>query len=103
MTNERQASWYIEDTETGGELEGAELLGAVIHYNPICHSTKGLELLVMNFGLAAWQILVELRDFTGYAVCRLNWQERGGGMRLMSTRTHADAPESQWMRVGRLQ
>jgi hypothetical protein len=57
----------IEDTETGGELEDGELLGAVIHYNPICHSTKRLELLVTNFALEEWQILVELRDGTGYA------------------------------------
>ena len=57
----------IEDTETGGELEDAELLGVVIHYNPICHSTKRLELLVTNFELEEWQILVKLRDGTGYA------------------------------------
>jgi len=57
----------IEDTETGGELEDDELLGAVIHYNPICHSTKRLELLVTNFALEEWQILVKLRDGTGYA------------------------------------
>jgi hypothetical protein len=57
----------IEDTETGGELEDGELLGAVIHYNPICHSTKRLELLVTSFGVEEWQILVELRDGTGYA------------------------------------
>ena len=57
----------IDDTETGGELEDDELLGAVIHYNPICHSTKRLELLVTNFGLEEWQILVEMRDAAGYA------------------------------------
>jgi hypothetical protein len=57
----------IEHTETGGELEDDELLGAVIHYNPICHSTKRLELLVTNFELEDWQILVKLRDSTGYA------------------------------------
>jgi hypothetical protein len=28
----------IEDTETRGELEDGELLGAVIYYNPTCHS-----------------------------------------------------------------
>ena len=69
----------IEDTETGGELEDGELLGAVIHYNPICHSTKRLELLVTNFALEEWQILVELRDGTGYA----GWRgERGCTKRL---------------------
>jgi hypothetical protein len=62
----------IEDTETGGELEDDELLGAVIHYNPICHSTKRLELLVTNFALEEWQILVELRDGTGYAGWKYN-------------------------------
>jgi hypothetical protein len=65
----------IEDTETGGELEDGELLGAVIHYNPICHSTKRLELLVTNFALEEWQILVELRDGTGYA----GWKYRKEG------------------------
>jgi hypothetical protein len=57
----------IEDTETGGELEDDELLGAVIHYNPICYSSKRLELLVANFELEEWQILVKMRDDTGYA------------------------------------
>jgi hypothetical protein len=57
----------IEDSETGGELEDDELLGAVMHYNPICYSTKRLELLVTNFALEEWQILVKLRDGTGYA------------------------------------
>jgi hypothetical protein len=57
----------IEDTETGGELQDGELLGVVIHYNPICRSTKRLELLVTSFELEEWQILVELRDGTGYA------------------------------------
>jgi hypothetical protein len=38
-----------------------------MHYNPICHSTKRLELLVTNFALEEWQILVKLRDGTGYA------------------------------------
>jgi hypothetical protein len=28
----------IEDTETRGGLEDGELLGAVIYYNPTCHS-----------------------------------------------------------------
>jgi hypothetical protein len=57
----------IEDTEMGGELEDDELLGVVIHYNPICHSSKRLELLVTFFELEEWQILVKMRDATGYA------------------------------------
>jgi hypothetical protein len=57
----------IEDTETGGELEDDELLRTVMHYNPICHSSKGLELLVMTFELEEWKILVEMRDAAGYA------------------------------------
>jgi hypothetical protein len=55
----------IEDT--GGELEDDELLGTVMHYNPICHLSKRLELLVMTFELEEWQILVEMRDAAGYA------------------------------------
>jgi hypothetical protein len=57
----------IEDTETGGELEDNESLGAVMHYNPTCYSSKRLELLVTNFELEEWQILVEMRDAAGYA------------------------------------
>ena len=65
----------IEDTETGGELEDDELLGVVIHYNPICHSTKRLELLVTNFELEEWSTLVKLRAGTGYA----GWQGENEG------------------------
>jgi hypothetical protein len=69
----------IEDTETGGELEDDELLGAVMHYNPICHSTKRLELLVTNFALEEWQILVKLRDGTGYA----GWTSKKEGWEML--------------------
>jgi hypothetical protein len=56
----------IENMGTGGELEDDEVLGTVVHYNPICHLTKRLELLVMNFEPEEWQILVEMRDAVGY-------------------------------------
>jgi hypothetical protein len=58
VVNDKRDS--IEDTETGGEL-------AVMHYNPICYSSKRLELLVTNFELEEWQILVKMRDDTCYA------------------------------------
>ena len=73
----------IEDTETGGELEDDELLGTVIHYNPICHSSKRLELLVTNFGLEEWQILVEMRDATGYA----DWRGKKEGWDTLEEHT----------------
>jgi hypothetical protein len=57
----------IENTGTGGELKDDELLGVVIHYNPICYASKRLELSTTNFELEDWQILVKLRDDTGYA------------------------------------
>jgi hypothetical protein len=57
----------IEDTETGGELKDDELLGTVMHYNLIFHSSNRLELLVVTFELEEWQILVEMRDAAGYA------------------------------------
>jgi hypothetical protein len=65
----------IEDTETGGELEDDELLGTVMHYNLICHSSKRLELLVMTFELEEWKILVEIRDDAGIA----DWTENTEG------------------------
>jgi hypothetical protein len=67
----------IDETETGGELEDDELLGTVIHYNPICYSSKRLELLVTNFELEEWKILVEMRDATGFADWTCN--EEGWG------------------------
>ena len=61
--------------ETGGELEDDELLGAVIHYNPIFYSAKRLELVVTNFELEEWEILVKLRDGTGY----VGWSNKKEG------------------------
>ena len=78
MSTETQQLYVVNDKrdgieETGGELEDDELLGAVIHYNPIFYSTKRLELVVTNFELEEWRFLVELRDGTGYA----GWKAEG--------------------------
>ena len=80
MSTETQQLYVVNDKrdgieETGGELEDDELLGAVIHYNPIFYSTKRLELVVTNFELEEWSILVKLRDGTGYA----GWQGENEG------------------------
>ena len=80
MSIETQQLYVVNDKrdgieETGGELEDDELLGAVIHYNPIFYSTKRLELVVTNFELEEWSILVKLRDGTGYA----GWQGENAG------------------------
>jgi hypothetical protein len=46
-----------------------------MHCNPTSHLMKRLELLVTNFELEEWSILVKLRDATGYA----GWQGENGG------------------------
>ena len=80
MSTETQQLYVVNDKrdgieETGGELEDDELLGAVIHYNPIFYSTKRLELVVTNFELEEWEILVKLRDDTG---C-IGWSNKSEG------------------------
>jgi hypothetical protein len=65
VSRKREGSWRMID----------ELLGAVIHYNPIFYSTKRLELVVANFELEEWSILVKLRDGTGCA----GWQGENAG------------------------
>jgi hypothetical protein len=72
MSTETHQLYVVNDKrggieETGGELEDDELLGAVIHCKPTFHLMKRLELLVTNFELEEWSILVKLRDGTGYA------------------------------------
>jgi hypothetical protein len=80
MSTETQQLYVVNDKrdgieETGGGLEDDELLGAVTHYNPIFYSTKRLELVVTNFELEEWEILVKLRDGTGY----VGWSNKKEG------------------------
>jgi hypothetical protein len=79
--------------ETGGELEDDELLGAVIHYNPIYYSTKRLELVGTNFELEEWEVLVKLRDCTG---C-VGWSNEKEGWDMLEE--HKDPSQCSGIKV----
>jgi hypothetical protein len=66
MLAETQSLYVADDKregieEKGGELEDGDLLGTVIRYNPECHSTKRLQLLVTTKEVLLWKNCSEER------------------------------------------